>query len=71
MMTTPNPTSGFFMTIPKEDTIRLSMSVEDGLKMVISGGSVVPEYEVKELAEKYSPLSMVQNSEAEKNELET
>jgi uncharacterized membrane protein len=40
--TTPNPTSGFFLIIPKEDVHLLNMSVEDGLKMVISGGSVAP-----------------------------
>jgi uncharacterized membrane protein len=49
-MTTPNPTTGCFMTVPKEETIRLSMSVEDGLKMVISGGAIVPEYKIEEIA---------------------
>ena len=40
--TTPNPTSGFLIFVPKEDMVRLSMSVEDALKMVISGGIVTP-----------------------------
>lgn len=40
--TTPNPTSGFFLVIPREELHILKMSVEDGLKMVISGGSVSP-----------------------------
>lgn len=40
--TTPNPTSGYFLIIPKEDIHFLNMSVEDGMKMVISGGSVSP-----------------------------
>lgn len=41
--TTPNPTSGFFLVIPKDEIHFLNMSVEDGMKMVISGGSVSPE----------------------------
>lgn len=40
--TTPNPTSGFLIFVPKEDMVPLSMSVEDALKMVISGGIVTP-----------------------------
>ncbi len=41
--TTPNPTSGFIVMLPKEDVIELDMSVEDGLRMVISIGVVTPE----------------------------
>ena len=40
--TTPNPTSGFLMFVPRKETIRLTMTVEEGLKMVVSGGLVVP-----------------------------
>jgi len=40
--TTPNPTSGFLMLVPEDEVIRLSMTVEEGLKMVVSGGLVVP-----------------------------
>lgn len=40
--TTPNPTSGYFLMLPKEDVVELGMSVEDGIKMVISGGMVTP-----------------------------
>jgi uncharacterized membrane protein len=40
--TTPNPTSGFLLMLPDRDIRRLSMSVEEGLKMVISGGAYVP-----------------------------
>lgn len=42
--TTPNPTSGFLLFVPKEDVMLLDMTVEDGAKMVISAGLVVPEY---------------------------
>jgi uncharacterized membrane protein len=40
--TTPNPTSGFFLVLPEEDTIPLSMSVEEAFKLLISGGVVEP-----------------------------
>ncbi len=41
--TTPNPTSGFLIFVPKKDTIELNMTVEEGIKFVISGGLVDPE----------------------------
>ncbi len=40
--TTPNPTSGFFIMVPKEDVVELEMSVDEGLRMIISMGAVVP-----------------------------
>jgi uncharacterized membrane protein len=40
--TTPNPTSGFLLFVPKEDVIYLNMSVEEAFKLVISGGLVAP-----------------------------
>jgi uncharacterized membrane protein len=40
--TTPNPTSGFLLFVPKEDVIELDMSVEDAAKLVISAGLVHP-----------------------------
>ncbi len=42
--TTPNPTSGFLLFVPKEDVIELDMSVEDAAKLVISAGLVNPDY---------------------------
>jgi len=41
--TTPNPTSGFFLMIPQEDAVPTGMSVEEGLKTIISGGMLAPE----------------------------
>jgi len=41
--TTPNPTSGVFIIIPKKDAIEADLSVEEGLKAVISGGLLAPE----------------------------
>ncbi len=40
--TTPNPTSGFLLFVPKQDLIPLTMDVEEAIKMVISGGIVTP-----------------------------
>ncbi|WP_397543137.1 DUF502 domain-containing protein [Roseovarius salis] len=40
--TTPNPTSGFLLFLPREDVIELDMSVEDAAKLVISAGLVYP-----------------------------
>lgn len=42
--TTPNPTSGMLVLVPAEDLIDMTMSVAEGMKMVISGGAVVPTY---------------------------
>ena len=41
--TTPNPTSGFFVMIPKKDAFELQMTVEQAFKLVISAGVVTPE----------------------------
>ena len=41
--TTPNPTSGFFLMIPQADSISTGMTVEEGLKTIISGGLLAPE----------------------------
>jgi uncharacterized membrane protein len=40
--TTPNPTSGFLLFVPAADIVELDMTVEDGLKLVVSGGAVTP-----------------------------
>lgn len=40
--TTPNPTGGYFVMVPREDVVELEMSVDDGLKMLMSMGAVVP-----------------------------
>lgn len=42
--TTPNPTSGFVVMVPREEIVELDMSVDEGLKMIISMGVVVPEW---------------------------
>ena len=40
--TTPNPTSGFLLFLPREDVIEMAMTVEEGIKMIVSGGIVTP-----------------------------
>jgi uncharacterized membrane protein len=47
--TTPNPTSGFIMLVPKEDVTELDMTVDEALRMVISLGVVVPDWRRGEL----------------------
>jgi uncharacterized membrane protein len=42
--TTPNPTSGFLLMVPKKDVVELDMAVGDGMKMIISGGAFVPPW---------------------------
>jgi len=42
--TTPNPTSGFFLMVPRRDVVELEMNVDEGLKMIISMGVVVPKW---------------------------
>lgn len=41
--TTPNPTSGFMLIVPKEDCVDANLTVEQGLKAIISGGMLAPD----------------------------
>lgn len=60
--TTPNPTSGFLLFVPKKDLVPLSMTVEDAIKMVISGGIVTPPDERPE-AQRNTPVVSAQTYE--------
>ena len=42
--TTPNPTSGFLIYVNKSECVEMDMSVEEGAKMILTAGLVVPEY---------------------------
>ncbi|MEM9473932.1 MAG: DUF502 domain-containing protein [Pseudomonadota bacterium] len=44
--TTPNPTSGFLLFLPRADVIELDMTVEDAAKLIISAGLVYPQDQV-------------------------
>jgi uncharacterized membrane protein len=59
--TTPNPTSGFLLFLPKRDLIVLNMTVEEGIKMVVSGGLVTPE-DPRPKAQREQPQIKVQES---------
>jgi len=41
--TTPNPTSGFLLLVPRTEAVALPISVEEGIRMVISGGILLPD----------------------------
>ena len=45
--TSPNPTSGYLLFVPKEKVYTLQMTIEEAVKLVISAGSVLPEDRVK------------------------
>jgi uncharacterized membrane protein len=47
--TTPNPTSGFLLLLPRKDIFPLEMSVGEGMKMLISGGAVIPSSKAKQI----------------------
>jgi uncharacterized membrane protein len=49
--TTPNPTSGFLLFVPREDIIYLDMTVEEAAKLVISAGLVTPKTKAEAEAE--------------------
>lgn len=63
--TTPNPTSGFLLFVPKEDVHVLDMSVEEAAKLVISAGLVTPEYKEKtaDLARKKGLIALASPDE--------
>ena len=49
--TTPNPTSGYIIIVPKKDIIELDMEIDEALKMIISLGVIVPTWGKDRLAE--------------------
>lgn len=55
--TTPNPTSGFLLFVPVSEAIPLDMTVEDAVKMVISGGIVTPEMRQSSLPKRDEPAA--------------
>jgi uncharacterized membrane protein len=76
--TTPNPTSGFLLFVPKDEIKFLKMSVEDGIKLVVSGGIIIPPSEKegyqavkkktssKPSAEKVKPTAAVKKTTTKK-----
>jgi len=55
--TTPNPTSGVMVMVPRKDAIRLDMEIEEAVKMVVSLGVVVPKWPREALPGAAEPVS--------------
>lgn len=49
--TTPNPTSGYIIIVPKKDIIELDMEIDEALKMIISLGVIIPTWGKDQIAE--------------------
>lgn len=61
--TTPNPTSGFLLLFPEDEITVLDMSITDGMKLIISGGAVVPPYPKPALPQEgNSPSTIPENA---------
>jgi uncharacterized membrane protein len=54
--TTPNPTSGYIIIVPKKDIIELDMEVDEAFKMIVSLGVVIPAWRKDQIGE--SPLEL-------------
>jgi uncharacterized membrane protein len=67
--TTPNPTSGFFLMVPRSDVIVLAMSVDEALKYVISMGVVAPpmQHVPVRASAALAPAAPAEVREAERN----
>lgn len=53
--TTPNPTSGMLVLVPKDDIIYLNMTIEEGIKLILSGGVLVPNWEEDQFGMELDP----------------
>lgn len=61
--TTPNPTSGFLLMVPKDEIIIMDMTVADGMKLIVSGGAVTPPYALNAEPEAVLPDKQVSSQE--------
>jgi uncharacterized membrane protein len=62
--TTPNPTSGFLLMVPVDEISRMDMTVSEGMKLVISGGAVVPPWHPESAGASPEPV-VVENPKLE------
>ena len=53
--TTPNPTTGFIVLVPREEVVRLDMTVDEAVKMLLTLGVVVPKWKNKPVAADLAP----------------
>ena len=75
--TTPNPTSGYLVMVPKDDVQVLQMTVADGMKLIVSGGAVVPHYNSESETNEYVEVTIpevintdnISNAEATQKEV--
>lgn len=51
--TTPNPTTGFFVMVPEEQIMRVNITRQEAMAMIISGGIIQPEYAKKKKEERH------------------
>lgn len=65
--TTPNPTSGFLLFVPRRDMISLDMSVEEAAKLVISAGLVTPPFNEDPAAVETQVIENTDNTGADKD----
>ena len=58
--TSPNPTSGYFLLVPEKEVVPVEMSVEEAMKLIVSGGFYSPQEKIHgiELAEKTSRMTV-------------
>jgi uncharacterized membrane protein len=49
--TTPNPTSGYIIIVPKKDVVELDMEVDEAFKMIVSLGVVIPTWRRDQIGE--------------------
>ena len=61
--TTPNPTSGFIIIVPRREVTELDMDVDEALKMIISLGVVVPKWRKDQLGQLPLEIPDAENSE--------
>jgi len=68
--TTPNPTSGYLLAVRRDDMIQLNMTVEEAVKLVISGGAIIPQDRLATLTGDDAGTTVVRVADASKSERE-
>ena len=66
--TTPNPTSGFLLFVPKNEVTDLDLTIEEALKLVISGGAIIPTSTHKSQIENEAPQKTESSSKISNNQ---
>jgi uncharacterized membrane protein len=75
--TTPNPTSGYLVMVPEDDVQEMEMTVAEGMKLIVSGGAVVPHYNSERETNEYVEVTIpeaintnnISNAEATQKEV--